>query len=55
MMKKHLTYPAMLLSLCASVFAYVRLPNVFSDNMVLHRYKAIKVWGWASPSLGRIR
>jgi len=48
-MKKHLIYPAMLLSLCASVFADVRLPNVFSDNMVLQRDKAIKVWGWASP------
>jgi sialate O-acetylesterase len=49
MMKTHLIYPAMLLSLCASALADVRLPNVFSDNMVLQRDKAIKVWGWAGP------
>ena len=33
----------------ASVFAEVRLPNVFSDHMVLQRGKPIQVWGWAAP------
>lgn len=33
----------------ASAFADVRLPNVFSDHMVLQRDKPIKVWGWAAP------
>ena len=28
--------------------AEVRLPNVFSDHMVLQRDKPIKVWGWAA-------
>lgn len=32
-----------------SASAEVRLPNVFSDHMVLQRDKPIKVWGWAAP------
>ena len=34
--------------LVASASADVRLPNVFSDHMVLQRDKPIKVWGWAA-------
>jgi sialate O-acetylesterase len=49
MRKRRLIHAAVLLSWCASAFADVRLPNVFSDNMVLQCDKAIKVWGWASP------
>ena len=40
---------SLLLSLCASAHADVRLPNLFSDNMVLQRGKVLKVWGWAGP------
>lgn len=29
--------------------ANVRLPKLFSDNMVLQRNKPINIWGWASP------
>jgi sialate O-acetylesterase len=49
MMNKHLIFLATLLSLCVPALADVRLPNVFSDNMVLQRDKVIKVWGWAAP------
>jgi sialate O-acetylesterase len=30
--------------------AQIHLPKLISDNMVLQRDKAIKVWGWASPN-----
>jgi sialate O-acetylesterase len=32
-----------------SVWADVRLPSFFSDNMVLQRETAATFWGWASP------
>ncbi|MCL2348865.1 MAG: sialate O-acetylesterase, partial [Planctomycetaceae bacterium] len=31
------------------VHAEVRLPAVFSDNMVLQRDMPIPIWGWADP------
>jgi sialate O-acetylesterase len=31
------------------VYGDVRLPKMFSDNMVVQRDKPIKVWGWAAP------
>jgi sialate O-acetylesterase len=33
-------------------FAEVSLPKIFSDNMVLQRDRALKVWGWAAPNEG---
>ncbi|WP_373056518.1 sialate O-acetylesterase [Zunongwangia sp. H14] len=30
-------------------FANVSLPEIFSDNMVLQRNAAVKIWGWAKP------
>ncbi len=39
----------LLLCLSFNVFADVRLPGIFSDNMVLQRNQPIPVWGWASP------
>ena len=33
------------LSLCAEI----KMPRIFSDNMVLQRGVPVKVWGWASP------
>lgn len=31
------------------LFAQVRLPKIFGDNMVLQREQPIAVWGWSSP------
>jgi len=41
--------------LCLAVFALpataaVKLPVLFSDNMMLQRNQPIKVWGWADPN-----
>jgi sialate O-acetylesterase len=30
-------------------FAYVRLPNIIGNDMVLQRDKPIQIWGWADP------
>lgn len=39
-----------LLTLTSQIlFAQVRLPKIFGDNMVLQRSKPINVWGWAAP------
>jgi len=37
------------LAIVSSLFAEVRLPRVFTDNMVLQRDMAVKIWGWAEP------
>ena len=37
----------MLVGLYASVQADVRMPKLFSDNMVLQRGEPVRVWGWA--------
>lgn len=38
---------AILCSLSLSVSAAERLANIFSDNMVLQRDRAVPIWGWA--------
>lgn len=35
--------------MCALAQAEVRLPKIFTDNMMLQRDHAIRVWGWANP------
>lgn len=40
---------AALLALSVSAAADVRLPNVFSDHMVVQRDHPVKIWGWAAP------
>ncbi len=35
--------------LASSVFASVKLPSIFSDNMVLQQNAEARFWGWASP------
>jgi sialate O-acetylesterase len=35
---------------CYSLYADVKLPKFFSDNMVLQRNKPIPVWGWANAN-----
>ncbi len=47
-MKKLITI-CFLISISLSVFADVRLPKIFGDNMVLQRNKPIPIWGWALP------
>lgn len=46
MKRPFLLLPAVLL--CCGVFADVRLPRIFGDNMVLQRDQPIPVWGWAN-------
>ena len=36
--------------ICYSLYADVKLPNFFGDNMVLQRNKPIPVWGWANAN-----
>ncbi len=38
------------LFICYSLYADVRLPKFFGDNMVLQRNKPISVWGWADAN-----
>lgn len=33
----------------STVMGNVRLPNIFSDNMVLQRNSEVTLWGWANP------
>ena len=33
----------------ATMFADVKLPTLFTSNMVLQREKEVPVWGWAGP------
>jgi sialate O-acetylesterase len=37
------------LTLATSLRAEVKLPRVFSDNMVLQRDTPVRLWGWADP------
>ena len=46
-MKRLLTF---ICALCAlTAHAKVRLPQFFSDNMVLQQQSECKLWGWAEP------
>ena len=38
---------ATLLAVCPAAFADVRMPQIFSDGMVLQREMPVPVWGWA--------
>ena len=40
---------AILFMTCAGVLADVKMPSVFSDNMVLQRDIPLNIWGWAAP------
>jgi len=37
------------LVICATAFGDVRLPTIFSDNMILQQNSSNAVWGWADP------
>jgi len=47
-MKKTISF-ALLLTIPWTVFAEVKLPALFSDNMVLQQNFNAPVWGWADP------
>ena len=34
---------------CFGIQAQIRLPKLISDNIILQRDQAVKIWGWASP------
>lgn len=42
-----LVFICLLCSAFSGLNAIVKLPHIFSDNMVLQREKPIKIWGWA--------
>jgi sialate O-acetylesterase len=46
---KRVLFFACVLIIANTVFADVRLPKIFGDNMVLQRDHPIPVWGWADP------
>ena len=48
--RSHKSHPVLLSLLVASILpaaADVRLPNIFTDNMLLQRDMPVRVWGWA--------
>jgi len=47
-MKKIFIIAIVLVSISQS-FAIVKLPAIFSDNMVLQQDETIRIWGWADP------
>ncbi len=51
-MKKYtkLLFAICLFSLISSLHAEVKLPHIFSDNMVIQRDNPIKIWGWADKN-----
>ena len=48
-MKKISILFTILLISFGNAFAEVKLPKVFSDNMVLQREMKVPIWGWADP------
>src|ERR1700733_12395510 len=46
MLKKTCLFAVALLA-TISLWANVRLPRLFADNMVLQRDKSVAIWGWA--------
>ncbi len=50
---KRVLYLGLLLAVFSfGVFADVRLPAIFSDNMVLQQRSQVAIWGWAKPNAG---
>jgi sialate O-acetylesterase len=46
---RNCTLLALLILVSAQMQSEVRLPSVFSSNMVLQQNKEVAIWGWASP------
>ena len=53
-MKRTTLLPAILLSASLFISAFclgdIRLPAIFSDNMVLQQQADVTLWGWSSPA-----
>ena len=47
--KSALCVPMLIAAFALHASAETRLPNVFSDNMVLQRGMPVAVWGWDTP------
>lgn len=47
---KKITLSLIAIFTCYSLYANVKLPKIFGDNMVLQRNKPIPVWGWADAN-----
>jgi sialate O-acetylesterase len=47
---KHYVLIAVLQFFLTTVYGDVRLPKLFTDNMVIQRDQPIPIWGWASPN-----
>ena len=45
--KRHFFFVFMILFFANQIFANVKLPAVFSDNMVLQQKSKVNIWGWA--------
>ncbi|VAW23200.1 Sialic acid-specific 9-O-acetylesterase [hydrothermal vent metagenome] len=48
-MKKLSVFLVVFSFIIGNSFANIRLPGIFSDNMVLQRRMKVPVWGWADP------
>ena len=46
---KKITLLIVALLFAQAVFAEIKMPKIFSDNMVLQRGEQVRVWGKASP------
>ncbi|WP_304236905.1 sialate O-acetylesterase [Jiulongibacter sediminis] len=46
---KKLTPIVLLFLICPSLYAQLKVANIFGDHMVLQRNEPIKVWGWNDP------
>jgi sialate O-acetylesterase len=47
---KRLFLLSVLFVLTIDLFGKVRLPNIFSSDMVLQQNSIVKIWGWANPN-----
>lgn len=48
-MRKYITLFFSILAVTVS-YAEIKLPKIFSDNMVLQRAKPLKIWGYSAPN-----
>lgn len=49
-MKKYIYLLFIAILFTPALQAEVRLPHIFSDNMILQRDKVLKIWGWADKN-----
>ena len=49
MLKKTLLITSASWLLLSQAFGIIRLPSIFSDNMVIQEGAPVNIWGWASP------